>query len=917
MKTVTILIASLLFTQIPIQPVTSLPLQPTIAQLDEGILTPQQIQQTAKNISVRITSATNGGSGVIIAQKGSNYLILTNAHVVKRAARIEIQAPDGQKYQATAIDGGFNSKYDLALLQFTSQTKYTLANLASVAASPIEVSRTIYSAGFPFDSKDIRITSGEVAQLSDLPFDDGTQIGYSIDKDKQGIRQGMSGGAIFDAQGNFLGINTVSAAPILPNYTYNDGSKPISKLATKYANVNWGIPIYNFLTNVKADILYGYENLPKVEHQVAPTGYMAKLNSKARQMTVRIENSGGNGSGVIIAKEGNSYYVLTAKHVLQDYQTNRGFTNHQIITYDQDQRSATGTIVAEGVDLAVMKFTSNSNYPVAKLSGYNTKDDDLAFVGGFPGRDKINSPLWQWQLNPGFISSQATGKLKTETNQSFSNGYDLIYSSISYGGMSGGPVFDSNGTIVGIHGRTEGTDINSLGISIQTFTGLAKAQKMKISPNLFNLLTIESNRPVALNSTDRNNVISTMENISTPQAEDVGKRWLDYGNQLYRTRQYSKSIAAFDRAISKGEKLLGNYGKASSLRAAKKMDLAAIAIAQSIAAVPSIERISYYYLWSKQATILQDLSKYEEALKSAEIAISLKRDDLILRHEKAVILFNQKKYNASIIIENDLIRTKAEWFFHVIRGLSKEKIGDNQGALQDLNSAIDLNPNGDGFYSFRGLVKIKLGDYPGALKDADQAIALDPNKDLNYMTRAIIKIVLKDSQGALKDANRAIALDPRNPENHNIRGVVRSQFGDNKGAIDDYTKAIELNPKNANYYASRAGAKYTLGDKRGALDDSNQAIGIDRNVELAYSIRGKAKSALGDKKGAIADFNRAIEINPNSSDGYVNRSIIKAELGDKQGAIKDMTKAAELFRQQGQMDLATKAMSIIEELKKQ
>ncbi len=913
MKATAILIASLL---LPIQPVASLPFQPIIAQLDEGILTPQQIQQTAKNISVRITSATNGGSGVIIAQKGSNYLILTNAHVVKRAAKVEIEAPDGQKYQATTIDGGFNSKYDLALLQFTSQTKYTLANLASVAGSPIEASRTIYSAGFPFDSKDIRVTSGEVSQLSDLPFDDGTQIGYTIDKDKKGIRQGMSGGAIFDAQGNFLGINTVSAAPILPSYTYNDGSKPIPKLAAKYANANWGIPIYNFLTNVKADILYGYDNLPKLEHQVSPTGYMAQLNTKARQMTVRIENSGGNGSGVIIAKEGNSYYVLTAKHVLQDYQTNRGFTNHQLITYDQDRHGATATIVAEGVDLAVMKFSSNSNYAVAKLGGYSTKDDDFAFVGGFPGRDKINSPLWQWQLNPGFISSQASGKLKTETNQSFSNGYDLIYSSISYGGMSGGPVFDTNGNIIGIHGRTEGTDVNSLGISIQTFTGLLKARKMQISPSLVNLLTIESNRPVALNSTNRSNVISTMENISIPPVEAIGKRWLDYGNQLYRTRQYSKSISAFDRAISKGEKLLGNYGKASSLRAAKKMDLAAMAIAQSISAVPSIERVSYYYLWSKQATILQDLAKYDEALKSIEIAIGLKRDDLILRHEKAVILFNQQKYQASIAIENELIRTKPEWFFHVIRGLSKEKIGDNQGALQDLNSAIELNPTGDGFYSFRGLVKIKIGDYQGALKDADRAIELDPNKDLNYMTRALIKTALKDTQGALKDANRAIALDPRNPENHNIRGVVRSQTGDHKGAIDDYTKAIELNPKNANYYASRAGSKYILGDKQGALDDSNKAIAIDKNIELAYSIRGKVKSALGDKQGAIADFNRAIKINPDSSDGYVNRSIVKAELGDKQGAIKDMTKAADLFRQQGRMDLYTKAMSIVEELKK-
>jgi S1-C subfamily serine protease len=544
MKISFLLISSLLLTQIPIQPVTALPIQPhpRIAQADpdDNLLTPKQVQQVAKNITVRITAANTGGSGVIIAQKGSNYLILTNAHVVRRATKLEIQTPDGQRYKATSIDGGFSSKYDLALLQFTSKTKYTLANLSSVSGSPIEPERTIYSAGFPFDSKDIRITQGQVSQLSDIPFEDGTQIGYVTDKGQKGIRQGMSGGAILDAQGNFLGINTVGVAPILPDYTYNDGSKPIPKLKAQYRQANWGIPVYNFLTNVKADILYGYANLPKVEHQVTPTGYMAKLNIKARQMTVRIENSGGNGSGLIVARDTSGYYVLTAKHVIQDYQTQSKFTNHQIITADQDRHSATGTIVAEGVDLAMVKFTSNTKYPVARLGKYRSNDNDLTFVGGFPGRDRINSPLWQWQLNPGFIYDREQGKFQTQNNQSFSNGYDLIYSSISYGGMSGGPVFDIQGNIIGVHGRAELTDENSLGISIQTFIGLAT--KLQINPNLLNIVR---NNPGELNPEDRKTIFAAMDNIPKPQI-DNGKYWLAYANQLARTHEYDKSVIAFD-----------------------------------------------------------------------------------------------------------------------------------------------------------------------------------------------------------------------------------------------------------------------------------------------------------------------------------------------------------------------------------
>jgi tetratricopeptide (TPR) repeat protein/S1-C subfamily serine protease len=848
-----------------------------IAQADENILTPQQVQQTAKNITVRIKSANNGGSGVIIAQKGSNYLILTNAHVVKRATNIEIQAPDGQKYRATSIDGGFDSKYDLALLQFTSKTKYTLANLASIAGSPIEPERTIYSAGFPFDSQKIRITKGQVSQLTDIPFNDGTQLGYITDKGEKGIRQGMSGGAIFDAQGNLLGINTVGVAPILPDYTYNDGSKPTAKLKAQYRQANWGIPIYNFLTNVKPDILYGYANLPKVERQVTPTGFMARLNIKARQMTVRIENSGGNGSGVIVARDASGYYVLTAKHVVQDYQSQAKFTNHQIITYDQDRHGVTGTVVAEGVDLAVMKFTSNNVYPLARMGEYSPNQDDLAFVGGFPGRTNINSPLWQWQLNPGFINDREQGKLQAQTNQSFSNGYDLIYSSISYGGMSGGPIFDTAGNVIGIHGRTESTDLNSLGISIQTFTGLLV--KLRVDPKL---VKIVSKNPVDLSSVDRNNVILAIKNIPEPQAGDDGNRWLAYGNQLYRTKQFNKSVTSFDRAISKGQVLLGNYEKALALRNIGEYKLAKIAIAKAIFVIPPNQRAKYYYFWKYQSLILKDSGKYDEAIAAINMAIGFNSDDISLLNEKGGILSQKKQYAQEISLYDEIIRRSPESYAYLNRGNAKSQIGNKQAAIIDYDRAIFFSPNSSVAYNNRGVSKYHLGS----------------------------------RQEAVTDFNRAISLDNKSYMAYNNRGLALFEGGDSQKAIIDYDRAIMLNPKYMMSFYNRGLAKSQTGNKQAAIIDYNRAIALDPQYAEAYNNRGLDKSSMGNKQGAIEDLDRAIALNPNSATYYGNRALDKLELGDRQGAINDMSQAAKLFQKQGQIDLSQKARRSLEKMKR-
>ena len=570
--------------------------------------------------------------------------------------------------------------------------------------------------------------------LSTLPFDNGTQIGYTTNKGEKGVRQGMSGGAILDVRGVLLGINTIGEAPILPNYTYNDGSKPLAKLAAKYREANWGVPVYNFLIQVKPDILYGYKfnklAVGKIQRQATLTGYMAKLNDTARKQTVRIENSGGNGSGVIIAQEGNSYYVVTAKHVVQDEEgkapTHQKFTNNQIVTYDQDTHNLTSTVVAIGVDLAVVKFTSNNPYPIAQLRETNLKTVEIVLAGGFPGRAKINSPLWQWQLNPGFVfvlEQEVVKLLLTQDKKSFGNGYDITYTSISYGGMSGGGVFDTAGRVIGIHGRAERTNGvmlgNSQGMSIQTLIGLAP--QLQLNPKLLKIAKIPT---PALTTVDLQSIGTAMANLAQPAPEDSGEHWLTYGNQLYRTVKYEKSVIAFDRAIAKGQILTGNYAKGLSLFYSGKYDLASVAIAKAIAAVPVKERANYYYFWKYQCLLLVFQEKYAEALESIDIATKLEPQDRELLNLNALLLGVQKQYAAAIKIYDNMIREREDSYAYHSRGVAKSALGDKKGAIADYDRAIKINPNSSEAYLGRGADKLALRDLKGARADLSKAAEL-------------------------------------------------------------------------------------------------------------------------------------------------------------------------------------------------
>ena len=615
--------------------------------IDAFTVNSEKIREDAKNITVRFISTKNGGSGVLIAKKittsqgNFTYLFLTNKHTINNNGlnKFQIQTADQKIHTAKLITNtGFNTNYDIALLQFSSSERYQLPNLKD--GSTLE-DRSIYSAGFPSNSDKLSFSSGQVSQISDIPLNDGTQIGYTLDRGQKDIIQGMNGGPIIDNRGILIGINIIHHTPSLFNYAYADGSKPTTKKISQYINTNWGFPIYNFLIQLDSNLLYDYNNLPKVQRQITPAGYMADLNRKTRQQTVRIESRSGNGSGIIVAQEGNTYYVLTAKHVVQDKNSNKLDPHLKIITYDQERypinlRDITFTIKD---DIAIVKFRADISYPIAKLGDYKHGDSDLVSVGGFPDRMKIGSPLWQWQLNPGYIYIKEIGRFVTQDKLSFAEGYDLIYSSISYGGMSGGPIVDTEGKVIGIHGKAEQTDGailgNSLGVSIHKIIEKADELKIKVS-----LLKIVNNIPPKLNQEQLRSIEVVMRSISQPGKDSTGEQWLAYGNQLYRTRQYTEAIAAFDFAIKKGQNyhLTGNYGKSLSLLRLGKNNEALTSLSKAINAIPKGRREKYYYLWKHESIVLVYLGKFDLAVRSIDMAIKLEPTDPALKTARAIFV---------------------------------------------------------------------------------------------------------------------------------------------------------------------------------------------------------------------------------------------------------------------------------------
>ncbi len=206
-----------------------------------------------------------------------------------------------------------------------------------------------------------------------------------------------------------------------------------------------------------------------------------QVGKNAENFTVLI-SSDYPGSGVIIAKKDNTYTVLTAEHVVRhsDFE-------YQIVTADGKKHPVKYQNVKKlpGVDLAVVSFSSNSNYSTAKLAKADEAGlGSVVYTAGFPDPGQaIENRIFQ------FTRGEVSG-----LNPKAKDGYSLIYTNITRKGMSGGPVLNTNGELVGIHGRAE-TDVLpgdgknapiqvkaglNLGIPIKTFLSLAPKVGLKL-----------------------------------------------------------------------------------------------------------------------------------------------------------------------------------------------------------------------------------------------------------------------------------------------------------------------------------------------------------------------------------------------------------------------------------------------------
>ncbi|NJK75525.1 MAG: trypsin-like peptidase domain-containing protein [Oscillatoriales cyanobacterium RU_3_3] len=166
-----------------------------------------------------------------------------------------------------------------------------------------------------------------------------------------------------------------------------------------------------------------------------PTLPDSEVENLAQQATVRVKSLKSSGSGTIVRRSGHTYTVLTNWHVVA---FNRG--ERTIVTGDGKIHQLLEIPRRLGnTDLAIVRFRSTTEYKVPLISDRPTALGEPLLAAGFPaGAGNL---------------TVARGFVKLLLPKSLPQGYSLGYTNEVTIGMSGGPIFDAAGCLVGINGR--------------------------------------------------------------------------------------------------------------------------------------------------------------------------------------------------------------------------------------------------------------------------------------------------------------------------------------------------------------------------------------------------------------------------------------------------------------------------------
>ena len=569
---------------------------------------------------------------------------------------------------------------------------------------------------------------------------------------------------------------------------------------------------------------------------------------------VRIEGP-VQGSGTLFNLKDKTI-VLTAWHVLKSVRE-----REEVDIVMNDGKSGpikNSSIMRIGnVDMAIAEVDSISNIPDIYIATEPATSGTDAKVYGFP-----NNANGKMKISEGMIFSNA--------NIGIDQGYQLIYSMETQPGMSGGPIIDGYGNIIGIHGRGELNEGRS------NFEGkIVKTRLNNGVPISYLLKYFNGEDPTYI--------------PQEPTSID------DLNALTYRMSRTRKDYGG-EEGIKFNSMLIKLLSKLDSSDFRRKYILPRA--------------------YNNRHRINLELGRYDNALSDLDLAIKLTKDEEhkeLLYGSKPIIYERSGQKHLAIKARSELIDmypNKHENY--TLRGHSYNTSQQPRKALEDFLKVIELgSKNADSYNNVASAYDL-LDEKDLAMKYIERALTIDPNHLGSLRRKASLmsaipgkesialdiahkvnKLSTEHNEMRLQSLNLIATINLRInnlpeaakalremklhwPNSHKYLSSSAEYFYQNnqlKKAIRQLSNSINTNPPEYSLpglHGRRGIYWQNLKEYDEAISDFTKAISMGGDGKFLYSFRGHSFAAQGNFILACADWKRSVRMGGEFDVGFIN-----------------------------------------------
>lgn len=348
------------------------------------------------------------------------------------------------------------------------------------------------------------------------------------------------------------------------------------------------------------------------------------------------------------------------------------------------------------------------------------------------------------------------------------------------------------------------------------------------------------------------------------------------------------------------------YDQARACFNGDDLDSARFFINKNLSRNPSSED---YFL---SAMIHEAQSKNLRALADYEAVIQREPRNLEAFFKKGVIYYNSASIEQAIkdftyVLENqESSETRAVYYatdptgskgtflttlqsmisrVHQYRGMSYQKIGDWNAALNDFTKAFEYDSLADCFVN-RSQLYVKMGRKESAINDLKEAIRLDSTNYHAWYNLAVLDEGTQLPQSLLRNEDFTPML--------NLFGANAYESGNFDRAVMYHMKAIEANPDDDLAYISRGKALLRTGDYGQARQDFIKALQLNSSRSEAFYLIGNSLFHERRYQDAIGFYEQYLSVDKGYENVWFNAAMAYLGLKEKEKSCQYLKKASNL-----------------------